>query len=81
MPIRHLAVSVLALALACASSEPRPPRLTRPPLPTLELPPEHHPSDAGTHGLDVAGMDRSVAPGTTSSSTPTDLGQGHRDPR
>ncbi|HVP59743.1 MAG TPA: M13 family metallopeptidase [Myxococcaceae bacterium] len=64
MPIRHLAVPLLALGLACASNAPRPtPAAAAPPPDAGAAARSTAPSDAGTHGIDVAGMDRSVAPG------------------
>jgi putative endopeptidase len=50
---------VLALTLACASTETsRPPQATPAPVAAPAAAP-----DAGVHGVDLAGMDRSVAPG------------------
>ncbi len=62
MHIRHLAAPALALALACASNAPR----STPAVPPAAAGADaarSTPADAGTHGIDVAGMDRSVAPG------------------
>jgi len=65
MHIRHLAVPVLALGLACASNEPRPTPAAPPTSPDAGAAAGRSatPPDAGVHGVDVAGMDRSVAPG------------------
>ena len=63
MPIRPLPPLLLALGVACASTEPRP----TPPAPAPDagaMPARATPSpDAGLHGIDVAGMDPSIAPG------------------
>ncbi len=64
MPIRLLAAPLLALALACASSGPRPtPATAHDAGPAAAAVAVAAAPDAGTHGIDVAGMDPSVRPG------------------
>ena len=65
MPIRHLAVALLALGIACASSTPRPtpPAAATTPDAGAAAVAKLAPPGAGAHGIDVAGMDPTVAPG------------------
>ncbi|HSP18359.1 MAG TPA: M13 family peptidase, partial [Myxococcaceae bacterium] len=65
MHLHPLAATVLALGLGCASSAPRPTPVATAPSADAGVASTRAAtvSDAGTHGIDVAGMDPSVPPG------------------
>src|SRR6516162_7265181 len=63
MPIRFLAVPLLALAFACASTDTKNTPSAPPPAPAVAASAPATPADAGSHGVDLTGMDPSVAPG------------------
>src|SRR6516165_7832011 len=63
MPTRFLAVPLLALAVACASTDTKNTPPAPPPAPPVAAVAPPPPADGGAHGVDRAGMDRSVAPG------------------
>ena len=63
MPIRFLAVPLLALAFACASTDTKNTPPAPPPAPTVAAAAPATPAGAGSHGVDLTGMDPSVAPG------------------
>jgi len=63
MHFRPLAVPVLALGLACATNEPRRTQPEAAASVDAGPTPARSPTQSSAHGLDVAGMDRSVDPG------------------
>ena len=63
MPIRFLAVPLLAIALGCASTDTKKTPPPPPPAPAAAAAAPATPAGAGTHGVDLTGMDPSVAPG------------------